>query len=89
PLSSEDATPPGCESVRSPVTASVWQINVEKGQRVTAGQRLMVLEAMKMEVAVVAPCDGVVEDLRCTAGSLVTAGHNLVWLRAENEGVAA
>ena len=87
PLAAEDATPAGCEAVRSPITASVWQINVKKGQPVEAGQRLLVLEAMKMEVAVVAPQSGIVEDLRCAAGGFVTAGQNLVVLRAT--GVAA
>ena len=83
PLSAETATPEGCEAVRSPITASVWQVNVQKGEQVEAGQRLIVLEAMKMEVAVFAPRRGVVEDLRCDAGSFVTAGQNLVVLRAE------
>jgi urea carboxylase len=51
-------------------------------------KRLLVLEAMKMEVAVVAPQRGIVEDLRCAPGAFVTAGQNLVVLRA-TEGVAA
>ena len=50
--------PEGCEAVRSPMTASVWQVAVEPGQRVEAGQTIVVLEAMKMEVAVVAPRRG-------------------------------
>jgi urea carboxylase len=88
PLGAESSTPAGCEAVRSPITASVWQVNVQKGQPVEAGQRLLVLEAMKMEVAVVAPQRGIVEDLRCAPGAFVTAGQNLVMLRA-TEGVAA
>ncbi len=88
PLGAESLTPAGCECVRSPITASVWQVNVQKGQPVETGQRLLVLEAMKMEVAVVAPRRGIVEDLRCAPGASVTAGQNLVVLRAA-EGVAA
>ena len=88
PLAGEPPTPEGCEAVRSPITASVWQVSVQKGQPVEAGQKLVVLEAMKMEVAVVAPQRGIVEDLRCAPGAFVTAGQNLVVLRAE-EGVAA
>lgn len=87
PLTAEEATPDGCEAVRSPITASVWQVHVKRGQPVEAGQRLLVLEAMKMEVAVLAPQSGVVEDLRCTPGGFVTAGQKLVVLRSE--GVAA
>jgi urea carboxylase len=79
----EGAVPEGCRPVRSPVTASVWNVHVEPGQRVEAGQRLIVLEAMKMEIAVAAPAAGVVERLTCSAGALVTAGQHLVLLREE------
>ena len=52
-----------CRAVRSPITASVWKIAVEPGQRVMAGEKLIVLEAMKMEIAVAAPSAGVIEGL--------------------------
>jgi biotin carboxyl carrier protein len=48
---------------------------------VEAGQRLLVLEAMKMEVAIVAPTEGVVELLHCAKGGMVTAGQNLATVR--------
>ena len=80
---SDGAVPLGCDLVRSPITASVWSISVQPGERVEAGQRLIVLEAMKMEVAVAAPVSGVVEELRCVPGSVVAAGQNLVVLRSE------
>ena len=78
-----DAVPEGCRPVCSPVTANVWNVAVETGQRVEAGQRLIVLEAMKMEIAVAAPFAAVIEKLNCAPGSLVTAGQNLVTLRQE------
>jgi urea carboxylase len=77
----EDAVPGGCRAVSSPVTASVWSIAVEPGQRVAVGQRLIVLEAMKMEIAVTAPVAGVVEKLHCTLGALVSAGQRLITIR--------
>jgi urea carboxylase len=77
----EEAVPEGCRAVSSPVTASVWSIAVEPGQRVDAGQRLIVLEAMKMEIAVTAPVAGVVEKVNCTLGALVSAGQRLVTIR--------
>ena len=80
---SSDAVPEGCRAVASPVTASVWNVAVTSGQRVEAGQRLIVLEAMKMEIAVAAPSAGIVEGLNCTAGMLVSAGQRLVTLRQE------
>jgi urea carboxylase len=73
--------PDGCEAVRSPMTASVWHVAVEPGQRVGAGERVIVLEAMKMEFVVVAPADGVVEVVHCTRGGMVMAGQNLATLR--------
>ncbi len=88
PEAAEGIIPPGCSPVRSPVTASVWSINVEPGQRVEAGQRLIVLEAMKMEVAVSAPKSGIVQELRCAPGGMVSAGQNLLVIRT-SEGAAA
>ena len=44
----------------APVTGTVWKIEVRKGDAVAAGDVVMVLESMKMEIAVTAPCDGVV-----------------------------
>jgi urea carboxylase len=73
--------PEGCSRVRSPITASVWVVAVEAGQRVETGQRLVVLEAMKMEIAVTAPREGIVERLHCGPGVMVSAGQHLVTLR--------
>jgi len=50
---------------------------------VQAGDRLLVLEAMKMEIAVAAPFPGIVETLNCAPGALVFAGQNLVTVRQE------
>jgi urea carboxylase len=79
-----EAIPEGCRPVCSPVTASVWNVAVEAGQRVKAGQKLIVLEAMKMEIAVAAPSAGVVEVLDCMPGALVSAGQRLVTFRADS-----
>jgi urea carboxylase len=83
PQSSDFDLPEGCEAVRSPMSASVWQIAVEPGQRVGAGERIVVLEAMKMEFAVVAPAQGVVETVHCSRGGMVSAGQALATLRVE------
>ncbi len=77
--------PEGCEPLFSPVTASVWNIAVEPGQRVEPGQKMVVLEAMKMEVAVTAPTAGTVEELRCRKGGFVMAGQPLLVFRPEQE----
>jgi urea carboxylase len=75
--------PEGCEAVRAPVAASVWHIAIEPGQRVEAGQHILVLEAMKMEVMIAAPSQGIVELVHCTKGGMVTAGQNLATLRVD------
>jgi urea carboxylase len=83
--SPEDLIPQGCEAIRSPITASVWNVAVQPGEHVEAGQKLIVLEAMKMEVSVAAPTSGLVEELRCREGAYVTAGQSLVVIRSERE----
>jgi len=65
------------------MSASVWQIAVEPGQRVGAGERIVILEAMKMEFVVVAPSDGVVEFVHCRRGGMVMAGQMLATVRVE------
>jgi urea carboxylase len=83
PPLSELTVPDGCEAVRSPMSASVWQIAVEPGQRVASGERIVILEAMKMEFVVVAPADGVVETVHCRRGGMVTAGQTLATVRVK------
>jgi urea carboxylase len=76
--------PDGCRPIRSPITASVWTVAVEAGQRVELGEKLLVLEAMKTEIVVAAPSAGVIEKLNCGPGSLVYAGQQLIALRPKN-----
>jgi acetyl-CoA/propionyl-CoA carboxylase biotin carboxyl carrier protein len=57
--------------VRSPMPGTVTFVEVADGQTVTAGDRLVVVEAMKMEHVLTAPVDGVVRDLRAKAGATV------------------
>jgi len=80
---SDGETPEGCSPVRSPIAASVWNIAVATGQRVEAGQKLMILEAMKTEIAVAAPSSGIIEKVNCAVGALVGAGQTLLLLRSE------
>ncbi|ANK12835.1 acetyl/propionyl/methylcrotonyl-CoA carboxylase subunit alpha [Erythrobacter neustonensis] len=58
-------------AIIAPMPGKVIAVDVSEGQAVTAGQRLMVLEAMKMEHALTAPFDGRVEGLSVSAGSQV------------------
>lgn len=74
--------PEGCTAVRAPIAANVWNIAVEPGQAVGSGDRLVILEAMKMEVAVSAPEGGEVVAIRCVPGAIVQPGQILAILRA-------
>ncbi|WP_236825136.1 MULTISPECIES: biotin carboxylase N-terminal domain-containing protein [unclassified Blastococcus] len=66
------AIPPG--SLTAAMPGSVTRVAVAEGDRVTAGQPLLVLEAMKMEHPVTAPTAGVVTALHVTVGQQVETG---------------
>ncbi|GAA3249067.1 hypothetical protein GCM10017691_59810 [Pseudonocardia petroleophila] len=57
--------------VLSPMPGTVTVVEVTEGQRVAAGDRLVVVEAMKMEHVLTAAVDGTVRQLRATAGATV------------------
>jgi 3-methylcrotonyl-CoA carboxylase alpha subunit len=58
-------------AILAPMPGKVIAVDVTEGQAVIAGQRLLVLEAMKMEHALTAPFDGVIEGLTVSAGAQV------------------
>ena len=62
------------------MSGSVWKVLVQPGQRVEAGTPLLVVEAMKMELAVIAPVAGIVKSVRCQPGKAVTPGDALLLL---------
>lgn len=70
-------------SVRAPMPGRVIQVSAKVGDKVTKGQALLVLEAMKMEHALTAPRDGVVKDI-VQAGGQVTEGTVLATLSTED-----
>jgi len=63
--------------VRAPMPGSVIAVLAEAGQRVSAGQPLVIVEAMKMEHTVTAPADGVVAELTAKAGQQVRMDESL------------
>ena len=58
----------------------VVAVRVQAGDAVTAGQELLVMEAMKMELALKAPRDGTVAELRAQVGEFVEADATLAVL---------
>ena len=67
-------------SLIAPLPGAVGRVLVVPGQRVAAGELLLTVEAMKLEHPVHAPTDGVISDLRVTAGSQVESGALLAVL---------
>lgn len=68
----------GSDALASPMPATVVGLLVQPGTAVKQGDTLVVLEAMKMELAVRAPRDGIVRQLRCRVGELVQPGVTLL-----------
>ncbi|HEY6880342.1 MAG TPA: urea carboxylase [Polyangiales bacterium] len=68
--------------VEAHVPGSVWKVLAREGQRVSAGEPLVILESMKMEISVAAPADGQVSRVICREGQSVSAGQALVLLDA-------
>ena len=68
----------GDGAILSPMPGRIIAVEVADGDAVTKGQKLVTLEAMKMEHSLVAPFDGTVAELNATAGDQVTEGTLLV-----------
>jgi len=86
PETVERSIPDGCEVVVAPMTASVFQVAAQPGQRVAAGDKLLVLDAMKIEMVIATPVGGVVRELLCQAGQMVSAGQQLAIVQTSRNG---
>jgi urea carboxylase len=75
---------PGDLAVASPVSGSVWKIAIGVGERVKAGDTLVTVESMKMELPVTAPVDAVVRQVRCAEGRAIAVAQTLVVLGTGN-----
>jgi biotin carboxyl carrier protein len=69
-------------ALAAPMPATVTAVHVSPGQRVATGDVLITLEAMKMELPIVAPHEGVVRRLACVVGDLVQPGVPLAEIDA-------
>ena len=66
--------------VAAHITGTVWKIEVKVGQTVSAGETLVILESMKMEMPVEATEGGTVKEIRCKEAQPVNEGDVLVVL---------
>lgn len=77
----ENELPEGCEPIEAAVAGSVWKVLVKPGDVVEAGDSVLILEAMKMEIAIPAPESGTVASLFAKEGAPVQPGQLLMALK--------
>jgi biotin carboxyl carrier protein len=63
--------------VNCELAANVWKIVVKVGDTVSAGQELMILESMKMEIPVESPCAGIISAIHINEGDAANDGQLL------------
>ena len=73
----------GDGAIRAPMNGRVAALHVAEGEAIEAGQRLAVVEAMKMEHALTAPFAGLVRDLAANVGDQVEMGERIMRVEAE------
>ena len=78
PLAAPGGDMAGSDRVAAPIPARVTRVLVSPGDTVAKGAALLVLEAMKTEITLSAPADGVVESVRAAVGEMVEEGVPLV-----------
>jgi acetyl-CoA carboxylase biotin carboxyl carrier protein len=66
--------------VTAHITGTVWKIECKVGQQVNAGDTLVILESMKMEMPVEATDSGLVTEIRCAEAQSVNEGDVLIVL---------
>jgi acetyl-CoA carboxylase biotin carboxyl carrier protein len=64
--------------INAEMSASVWKIEMAVGDSVAAGDCIMILESMKMEIPVEAEGPGIIESLSVAEGDAIEAGQLLV-----------
>lgn len=60
--------------VESEIAGSVWKLEKRAGEPLEAGEVILVIESMKMEIPVEAPCAGTLAELRVSEGDEVSEG---------------
>ncbi len=67
--------------IAAPMPGKITDVLVKPDDRVSKGQVLVVMEAMKMEYTLKAERDGIIAEIRCSVGGQVNAGDILICLR--------
>ena len=80
PKAAAPAGKAGAVKVTAPMPGNILKVNVEVGQKVSKGDVLCILEAMKMENDIPCPQDGTVASVNVQKGATVNSGDVLVTL---------
>ena len=72
-------------SLAAPMNGAIVAVQTKVGDTVTAGQSLVIMEAMKMEHAIKAPADGVVTDIFFAEGDQVSEGAELIAIEVTDD----
>ena len=78
PAAPKAAAPAGGKAITSPLPGVILSIDVREGQAVKRGQKIAVLEAMKMENEILSEFDGTVSAIHVSKGDSVLEGANIV-----------
>ncbi|MDR2367209.1 MAG: acetyl-CoA carboxylase biotin carboxyl carrier protein subunit [Deltaproteobacteria bacterium] len=57
----------------APMSGNIWKILVKEGENVTEDQEILIMEAMKMEIPITAPADGILTSIKVKEGDPVEA----------------
>ncbi|WNP35408.1 urea carboxylase [Enterobacter kobei] len=76
----EEVIDDSAQPVMADMSGNIWKVLVQPGDEVTVGQTLVIVEAMKMELAIVSAQAGRVKRLGCKPGRPVNPGDTLLWL---------
>lgn len=67
----------GCDPIVSDVAGNLWKLQVSEEQHVDKGDTVAIIECMKMEFSLKAPCRGLVRQVLCREGDMVSPGQQL------------
>jgi urea carboxylase len=82
---SEEELPPDCSYLSAVVPGSVWRVLAQPGASIAADEKLAILESMKMEIPLAAPCAGTLLEWLVREGSSVAAGQHIAVIRKATE----
>ena len=65
-------------TVNATMAGTVWKVLVTEGQHITAGEDVVILESMKMEIPIAAETDGIVKKVLVAEGDFINVDDHLV-----------